>query len=380
MAHRFVCALQQLGWALALTVLSGLGIGLVVFTILSGALVVVWVGIPLTLAGLALLRPYADLHRRFAAWQLGQPVPSPYQPFRRSGPFGRLRDLGEDRSTWRDLLWLLLNATLGLALTILCTLEAVFHLLLFFLVKPSLLDLDALLIRRMLGADESRLLEVRVDELTASRAEAVDSSSAELRRIERDLHDGAQARLVALGMSLGLAEDLLQRDPDAALQLVTEARTATTAALTELRDLVRGIHPPVLADRGLSGALRALVLTSPIPVDLHAEVARLPAPVESAAYFAVCEMLTNAIKHSGASAVSITLTHNGSALQMSVVDNGHGGADPSRGTGMHGIARRLSSFDGTVQVTSPTGGPTTIRMELPCGSSLPKTSPSSATD
>jgi signal transduction histidine kinase len=380
MAHRLTTRATQLVWALALTVLSAFGLGVFVVTVVSGVLIVVWVGLPLTLGCLALLRPYADLHRRFASGYLHSPVPSAYRSFRRSGVFGRLRDFGEDPATWRDLLWLFLNATFGLALTILCALDAVVNLLLFFLPKTPLLGLDALLIRRMLGADESQLLESRVRELTESRAETVDTQSAELRRIERDLHDGAQARLVALGMSLGLAEDLMQRDPEAALKLLTEARTATTDALTELRDLVRGIHPPVLADRGLHGALQALVLTSPLPVSLEADLPRLPAPVESAAYFAVCEMLANAIKHSGATAVTIALVLREDRLTMRVSDDGVGGADATRGSGLHGIARRLASFDGTLDVTSPAGGPTMIRMELPCVLFSPKISPSSATD
>jgi signal transduction histidine kinase len=236
-----------------------------------------------------------------------------------------------------------------------------------------------MVVRWCIGAHDTQALEERIQALTESRAETVDTQAAELRRIERDLHDGAQARLVALGMSLGLAEDLLERDPDQARALVAEARTATGAALTELRDLVRGIHPPVLADRGLVGALQALVLTCPLPVDGTLDVPRLPAPVESAAYFAVTEVVTNAIKHSRATRLAIDASVADDRLTLVVRDDGRGGADPARGTGLQGIARRLASFDGTLDVDSPAGGPTTIRMELPCGSSSPKTSRSSAT-
>jgi signal transduction histidine kinase len=208
----------------------------------------------------------------------------------------------------------------------------------------------------------------------------VDTQAAELRRIERDLHDGAQARLVALGMSLALAEERLSRDPDGARALLSEARTASSDALAELRDLVRGIHPPVLADRGLAGAVQALALAAPMPVTVLAEMeGRLPAPVESAAYFALAEALTNVVKHSAASHATVTVRRSGDLLELAVSDDGIGGADPSRGTGLHGIARRLSAFDGTLAVESPPGGPTELAMVLPCASFSPKTSPSSGT-
>ncbi len=159
----------------------------------------------------------------------------------------------------------------------------------------------------MLGPTEQARLRARVKQLATSRAETVDTQAGELRRIERDLHDGAQARLASLGMSLGLAEQLLADDPQAAQQLLAEARESTSDALAELRDLVRGIHPPVLADRGLDGALQALALINPTPTTVVTHLpGRLPAPIESAAYFAVSEALTNAIKHAGARHVRIT--------------------------------------------------------------------------
>jgi signal transduction histidine kinase len=181
-------------------------------------------------------------------------------------------------------------------------------------------------------------------------------------------------------MSLALAEQEFARDPDSARALLTEARSASSDALAELRDLVRGIHPPVLADRGLVGAVQALALAVPMPVDVDAELeGRLSAPVESAAYFAVAEALANVIKHAGAQHAWIALRREGDALTLTVRDDGNGGADPSRGTGLHGIERRLSAFDGTLAIESPPGGPTELVMVLPCASSSPKISPSSGT-
>jgi signal transduction histidine kinase len=218
----------------------------------------------------------------------------------------------------------------------------------------------------MLSPSEQAQLAARVQQLTESRAETVDTQAAELRRIERDLHDGAQARLVSLGMSLGLAEERLEHDPAFARQLLAEARTANTQALAELRDLVRGIHPPVLADRGLVGAVEALALTGAVPIKVHTNLdGRLPAPVESAAYFAVAEALSNAIKHGGAGQIDIGLTRADSVLRLEVRDDGRGGAVVEGGSGLRGIERRLAAFDGCLELHSPPGGPTIVLMELP---------------
>jgi signal transduction histidine kinase len=217
-------------------------------------------------------------------------------------------------------------------------------------------------------------MAARVGQLTESRQDAVDSSAAELRRIERDLHDGAQARLVALGMNIGFAEQVLRDNPDLALTLLAEARASSGQALTELRALVRGIHPPVLAERGLDGAVRALALSLPLPVELHIDLpGRLSAPVESAVYFAIAEALTNVVKHSGANRAWVQLEYDHSNLIAIVGDNGAGGAHPSLAGGLAGIERRLAAFDGMVAVTSPVGGPTQVTMELPCELSLART-------
>jgi signal transduction histidine kinase len=224
----------------------------------------------------------------------------------------------------------------------------------------------------------STVLAHRVRQLTETRADAVDAQAAELRRIERDLHDGAQARLVAVGMSLATVERLLETDPAAARALVAQARETSATALTELRDLVRGIHPPVLAERGLAEAVRAIALDTPLPVDVTADLAgRLPAPVEAAAYFATVEALANAARHARATRVRVDLRHVDAVLRISVSDDGRGGADPDRGTGLRGVRRRLAPFDGVMHVHSPVGGPTVVTMEIPCALSSPRISTSS---
>jgi signal transduction histidine kinase len=210
-------------------------------------------------------------------------------------------------------------------------------------------------------------MEERIETLETTRAGAVDAQETELRRIERDLHDGAQARLVALGMSLGMAEQKLSDDPERAGELLAEARIGAEHALRELRDLARGIHPPVLADRGLEAALASLASSTPLPVSLSVDVAPRPAPaVESAAYFVAAEALANATKHARARRVDITIIRLGDAIELEVRDDGDGGADPD-GSGLRGLRRRVEALDGRLSVTSPRGGPTTIRAELPCG-------------
>jgi signal transduction histidine kinase len=210
-------------------------------------------------------------------------------------------------------------------------------------------------------------LQDRVERLTQTRADAVDTAAAELRRVERDLHDGAQARLVALGMSLRAAERLITTSPQAALELITEARESSSKALTELRDLVRGIYPPVLADRGLADAVRALALDSLLRTEVDIDLPGRPdAPVESACYFAVAEALANAVKHAGAGRVQIGMRHGQGMLRIEVTDDGAGGADPAKGSGLRGLERRLAAFDGILAVSSPPGGPTLIVIEVPC--------------
>jgi signal transduction histidine kinase len=206
----------------------------------------------------------------------------------------------------------------------------------------------------------------RIDELETSRAGAVSAGETELRRIERDLHDGAQARLIALGMNIGMAEEKLASDPEGARALLVEARTGAREALEELRDLARGIHPPILTDRGLESAITALAGHAPVPVFLAVDIPERPAPaVESAAYFVVAEALANAIKYASATRISITVRDVDGVLIAEVVDDGRGGADTA-GEGFTGLRQRVAALDGTLRVESPEGGPTTVRAELPC--------------
>jgi len=208
----------------------------------------------------------------------------------------------------------------------------------------------------------------RVETLETTRLGAVDEQDAELRRIERDLHDGAQARLVALGLNLGMAEEKFRTDPEEAEKLVAEARTGVAEALRELRDLARGIHPPVLSDRGIGAALDTLADRSPLPTTVRVDLERRPpARVETAAYFVAAEALANASKHAGADRVEISVGQRNGRLEVEITDDGTGGADPA-GSGLVGLRRRVEALDGTLTVASPAGGPTTIRAELPCGS------------
>jgi signal transduction histidine kinase len=210
--------------------------------------------------------------------------------------------------------------------------------------------------------------EDRIDELETSRAGAVDVQETELRRIERDLHDGAQARLVALGMSLGMAEQKLKTDPEAAEVLLAEARRGAGEALEELRVLARGIHPPILTDRGLEAAVTALTALSPVPVKLSVDVQLRPEPaVETAAYFVVAEAVANAIKYARPTRLDIRIRRLRDTLSVEVEDDGSGGADPG-GDGLRGLSQRVQALDGRLNVTSPVGGPTTVRALLPCGS------------
>jgi signal transduction histidine kinase len=216
---------------------------------------------------------------------------------------------------------------------------------------------------------ENRALTPRVEQLTRTRAGAVEARDDELARIERDLHDGAQARLVAVAMSLGLAEDRLNRDPEGARELVLEAQQQARSAIRELRDLARGIAPPVLADRGLQAAVEALAVTSPLDVSVRGDAGPRPDPaIERAAYFVAAEALANASKHAGATRIAIALERTPDRLTVEVADNGRGGADPA-GAGLSGLRARVEAIDGRLEVTSPSGEGTIIRASLPCASS-----------
>jgi signal transduction histidine kinase len=223
---------------------------------------------------------------------------------------------------------------------------------------------------RFLRPSRATELAHRVEELTAQRADTTVAQAAEIRRIERDLHDGAQGRLVALGLSLATAEKLMETDPDRARALLREARAGAATSLTELRELVRGISPPVLTERGLVDAVRALALDSPLEVEVTAGVrGRLDPPIESAVYFGVAELMTNAAKHARASHVRVSLVEDGPDLVVRVEDDGVGGVAEGAGGGLAGLRRRLAAFDATMEVSSPAGGPTRVTMVVPCESS-----------
>jgi len=397
-------------YALALAVLAQLGIALFVLNVVAIPLLIVTVGFPMLLGIIPAVRGFANLHRSLTRTIAGVEIPSPYKTPPVPGPINFIRTALTDPATWRDLAWLIVNAVVGFTLNLLAA--VLFLASLFYLVYPflwwvtprgvfdyhlgfikidslpesflswpvavlffllwrrygrRLLQMNASLTRSLLGPNESARLATRVRELAETRAETVDTQAAELRRIERDLHDGAQARLAALSMNLGMAEEMVERDPVSAQQLLTEARQSAGQALSELRDLVRGIHPPVLADRGLQGAVQALALACPLKIDVQIDLpGRPPAPVESAAYFAVAEALANLTKHSAATTAWIQITYGEGRLHVLVGDDGIGGAEVCPGGGLHGIERRLAAFDGTLMVASPTGGPTTVVIELPC--------------
>ncbi|MEU3946335.1 sensor histidine kinase [Streptomyces sp. NPDC029526] len=375
------------------------------------SLVGVGLGVLLVPALAVAVRAVVNTSRRTAESWSGQAIEQPYLPAPAAAPglkgqWQRTHWVLTDPATWRDLAWMLVNPVAGVVLALMplslvvcgiggllmpaiyrpiadagsnyylwvriddlasawyCVALGVVVLGAGLVTGPPLLRAHAALARTLLAPSPTAQ---RVRRLTDSRSDAVSSSAAELRRIERDLHDGAQARLVALGMNLGVAEQLLSKDPEAVRAILADTRKASADALTELRDLVRGIHPPVLADRGLADAVRALAMDSPLDVTVNADLPGRPeAPVESAMYFAVAEALTNAAKHAEPDTVSIDLWYEGGALRGQVVDDGRGGADPSRGTGLRGIERRLAAFDGVLAITSKPGGPTTLTMELPC--------------
>ena len=230
-------------------------------------------------------------------------------------------------------------------------------------VTKGVTKLDVALIRSLLGPGR---LAQRVHDLQQSRARAVEDSAAALRQVERDLHDGAQIRLATLAMNLGLAkEKLATQDVAHAAELVDTAHRGAKDALAELRDLVRGIHPPVL-DNGLADALASLVASSPVPVRLQTDLPVRPAPaIETIAYFCAAELIANTAKHSHAGAVEVDATEQGDVLRLSVADNGVGGADAAAGSGLSGLAQRVSTVDGRLEVDSPPGGPTRITVHLP---------------
>ncbi|WP_067173852.1 sensor histidine kinase [Microtetraspora niveoalba] len=397
--------LTALGHAAGLLAMTAIG-QLVALVMLVAVALTFFVGMVFAFPpAVRLTRATTAAHRRLAARWSGVTIDEPYRPApapprpQRDGWYRdgrnlyktprvpafnrRLSWMVNDPATWRDLAYLMLNPWSGgliVAIPVLLVAAGI----------PELLDGDLLgllpavvaaatapavvpwsvrvhgqIAHGLLAPTEKARLAQRVSHLAKTRIDAVDSQAAELRRIERDLHDGAQARIVAIGMTIGAAEQLVDSDPAAAKALLAKASEASATALRELRQVVRGIHPPVLAERGLGDAVRALALDTPLNAHVTVDLPVRPdAPVESAAYFAVSELLTNVVKHSGATEVWIDISHQGTTLRITVTDDGRGGADPGRGTGLRGIERRLAAFDGVLAINSPVGGPTTAVMEL----------------
>ncbi|NUR27028.1 MAG: sensor histidine kinase [Catenulispora sp.] len=412
-------ALRQQGY-LAMSFLSGLVlmVWMIVALSVGSTLLLVLVGLPMLLVAMASLRAYSRRERRRILDLTGERVPSPYRNPRPEGKLGeRLLAYASESATWRDLVHLVLATALGLAwfVVVLTTwalalgaisvafwyrylphqriplmhmngkeyyittlpgvvaFASVGFVFMWFM-GPALLELgtraQTALGRGLLGLSRPEL-DRREEALRTTRSQAVSAAEAERRRIERDLHDGAQQRLVALAMDLGRAKSKLksgdEADSAAAAQLVAEAHEGVKLALTELRDLARGIHPAVLTDRGLDAALSALAGRSPIPVEVDAALPGRPEPqVESAAYFVASEALANMTKHSHASRAWIDLEHRDGALRMIVGDNGVGGAETTTGGGLSGLGDRIAPLDGILSVSSPIGGPTQIIMEIPC--------------
>jgi len=374
--------LRMTGYAALQLLLAVPALLLFVLDVVGGALALIVVGLGILLVTLPATRWLAGVHRDMAASVLGSPVPAAYRPAEGLSALGRLRVRAADPMTWRDLAWL--PATFVLSLTMSLVVLLLFVLIVtgiawFYGVGP-IMTIRSRIDRWFLSPGTAERLEQRVEALTETRSQSLDHATAELRRIERDLHDGAQARLAGLGMTLGMAAEVLERDPEEARRMLDEARQTSSAALGDLRDVVHGIHPPVLADRGLKSAIEALALDLAVPVEVTgAAPPALPAPVESAAYFTVAECLANIAKHADATRAWVELAHPAGLLTVVVGDDGRGGADPASGTGMRGVARRLAAFDGTMTVSSPKGGPTLVTLEVPCDSSSPRTTPSSET-
>lgn len=401
-------------------VMLSLPLGIAMFTYavtmfsLGAGLLVTFLGVPVLAGALAGCRGFGSLERARARRLLGVEVAAP-EPLRmrKPGPMAWMGAVLKSGASWRHLLyavvqfpwsvfsfvvalnfwaygWALLTYPLwfwvfpmyggqdGLQLygddthsvylnnPFEITVTAVVGLL-FTMASPwivrGLTTVDGLMVRGLLGPSR---LATRVVELESDRGVVVDTAAADLRRIERDLHDGAQARLVALAMDLGLAKEKLTEDPAAAARMVGEAHGEVKTALQELRDLARGIHPAVLTDRGLDAALSSVASRCTVPVHVEVDLPARPAPaIEGIAYFTVSELLQNISKHSRATLANVDVWRVENRLMLQVVDNGVGGADGSDGSGLAGLAERLGAVDGILVVDSPEGGPTRITAELP---------------
>ncbi|MFE3454844.1 histidine kinase [Nonomuraea sp. NPDC059194] len=391
-------------WLRTLHVAMGLVTGLltagVIAALVAAAVLLVWtVVVPVIAVGLLfwVVPHLTALQRaRFSAY-LGLKIPRLPRDRSVRNPLTWLVNQARTLSLWRQLAYHLLcpllnglgasallltwGGTVGLAVLSVRTLDwspskaygllfAVMAIGLFLagpLVARAFTWVDVIAGKALLGPSISDELALRVETLRESRAEVIDAADAERRRIERDLHDGTQQRLVWLAMNLGMARATLTDLPEPAGRVIAQAHEEAKQALKELRDLVRGLHPAVLTDEGLDAALSGLAARAPLPVRLSVDVKdRVSPTIEAVAFFVVSEALANIAKHAEAANASITATRRGEVLRVTVQDNGKGGAAPERGTGLRGLAQRVGSVDGRLRIDSPAGGPTTIEVELPC--------------
>jgi signal transduction histidine kinase len=401
-ARALLDALERIVGGLGTAILA---VAMLAWLILTALACVVGVGLLAAPQALRGVRAVADRERaRLSRWnpEIISPGPLP----------GRLKAAVADRTLHRELRWLVAHAVLGLALglfglmlplmalrdgtfplwwrlvpptdatpqlgfwvahdlsgALAVSFLGVGWLLLFVVLAPAMSRLQALPGRRLLPPDPSTDLALRVAQLTATRAAALDAHAVELRRIERSLHDGTQNRVVAVTVLLGAARRALVRDPAGAEAILERAQDAAEQALAELRGVVRSILPPVLTDRSLPDAVASLATACPVPVQIDADVpGRCAASVEATAYFVVAEALTNIARHSQARQATVELRRVDDRLRVRVADDGRGGADEHEGSGLVGIRRRIEALDGTLVLTSPPGGPTTMEVSLPCGS------------
>ena len=404
----FVYMLAVLGTSILAFIVwvTGLSLTISLLVLIVGALV--WLGTAYV------FRWTATIDRYLAGWLRRESIPGVYRAPGAPGLLARLRSVTKDPQTWKDFGWLVGNSIIGFVVSLIAITATV--VVIGYITMPAwwwaiadphqqygtlnlgvytvtstgwafvttalgivlapvalllnhgLATAHGALAARVLGPSESQWLHARVKELASSRAGAVQAATEQLERIERDLHDGAQARLVALAMDLGMAEEAVANDPEVARDTVRRARDEALGALSELRDLSRGLRPAMLQERGLATAIEALAQRSPLPVSFRAigPVEDTPEAVRTAAYFVVAEALTNAAKHAGASAARISLERRDAVLEVSVSDDGHGGADP-QGSGLTGLSKRVRALDGRLDVVSPAGGPTIVQAELPCG-------------
>jgi signal transduction histidine kinase len=371
-----------------------------------------FVGVPLVVASVWLLLQLGSAERiRFAA-TCGWNVPPPHYPGLPKSPLKAMRIAMHSREIWRLCLYFLLlipvatGTFIGVAFAwalpvmlvflptyywalpsgraqvgpfmvtnfgsslIVAAIAVLTGLFISPLFVRALVGIDLYMAGRLIAAPADQQLTQRVEELTESRARVVDAAEAERRRIERDLHDGAQQRLVAMQMTLGrLRSRMRAAEDEESIALIDEARREARQAIGEIRDLTRGLHPPVLTDRGLDAALSGIAARAPIPVSVDVQATPRPSiTVEAIAYFVVTEALTNVVKHASATRATVSIRRADDRLFVVIGDDGRGGADPALGTGLAGLADRVAGVDGSLRVNSPVGGPTVIEVELPCGS------------